>query len=760
MIRDLKNSLSWDMLTNHYGIGYTHGKTCVCPFHEDSTPSLSLNEKEPTFNCFGCGAKGDYFEFIALKEGLDCKRDFPQIKEIAQDITGTKLEKKKSLSAEAQSCKAPEEKPNNTQENYNNLASTKQVTDWFKIERGIEIETLEKAQVGLAAHPQIGGRAVIHFPYFDSRGNFIHNRIREIGDSKNVMSESGSKSSIYLAPNLKNSNRIFVTEGEIDALTILQHSDEVVGIPGSQSFLESFIPEFKNLEEIVFCGDNDKAGKKFNIKNIIQIKLQYPHIKTSYINWDGFPEKFDINDFYKSLSDKETLISELENRCVEKDFQKITPLQFFDKDFACTVVWQERFKENGKLISEPFLITSEGEKIHLEESTLYKKMLSPDRIPNAHTEWSIKSVEKFLRQHPTPSIKETFELLKTTLREYMSFEEERFYDLVPLWIMGTFFHRGMTTYPYLSLTGNKKCGKSKLLSFIQATSFQGLLNVGATAASTIRLVHSNHITCCVDEAENLGRASDENVQALLGIYNSGYKYGAKVPKCGHLNKVELFDSFSPKAFGGIAALNDTTASRCINLLMPPVKGREKFNREINSRDKHFLELRDSMYIHMLSDFNEILSTYRELESPSSELSGRDWEMWKPLLSLAQVIDSNLFSNIAALALKMTKQRKDSDFSAEDDIEFLKVISMLLEENTEPKGHLFIQDIKKALIETECDTFLELSAKYISNRWIGSWLKRLGVISKTSNQKKRNSFNLRYYEIDHTTVAKRLDALTS
>ena len=42
-----------------------------CPFHEDKTPSLSINAETGKFHCFGCHAKGgDIFDFVVTKEGI------------------------------------------------------------------------------------------------------------------------------------------------------------------------------------------------------------------------------------------------------------------------------------------------------------------------------------------------------------------------------------------------------------------------------------------------------------------------------------------------------------------------------------------------------------------------------------------------------------------------------------------------------------------------------------------------------------------
>jgi DNA primase len=42
-----------------------------CPFHEDKTPSLSINAETGKFHCFGCHAKGgDIFDFVVAKEEI------------------------------------------------------------------------------------------------------------------------------------------------------------------------------------------------------------------------------------------------------------------------------------------------------------------------------------------------------------------------------------------------------------------------------------------------------------------------------------------------------------------------------------------------------------------------------------------------------------------------------------------------------------------------------------------------------------------
>lgn len=42
----------------------------LCPFHNEKTPSFNVTPDKQTFKCFGCGAGGDVFKFIQLREGV------------------------------------------------------------------------------------------------------------------------------------------------------------------------------------------------------------------------------------------------------------------------------------------------------------------------------------------------------------------------------------------------------------------------------------------------------------------------------------------------------------------------------------------------------------------------------------------------------------------------------------------------------------------------------------------------------------------
>jgi DNA primase len=48
-------------------------KAC-CPFHEDRTPSFTVNDDKGFYHCFGCGAHGDLFDFIQAIERVGLRQ--------------------------------------------------------------------------------------------------------------------------------------------------------------------------------------------------------------------------------------------------------------------------------------------------------------------------------------------------------------------------------------------------------------------------------------------------------------------------------------------------------------------------------------------------------------------------------------------------------------------------------------------------------------------------------------------------------------
>ena len=61
----------------------------LCPFHQEKTPSFSVNSELGLFKCFGCSKGGDVIQFLEEIEGLD----FPKALELAAKKAGVELKR-------------------------------------------------------------------------------------------------------------------------------------------------------------------------------------------------------------------------------------------------------------------------------------------------------------------------------------------------------------------------------------------------------------------------------------------------------------------------------------------------------------------------------------------------------------------------------------------------------------------------------------------------------------------------------------------
>src|SRR5262249_51928344 len=63
----------------------------LCPFHEERTPSFSVDAQEKLYHCFGCGVGGDTIKFVEEKEGLG----FAEAVELLAERYGVELERER-----------------------------------------------------------------------------------------------------------------------------------------------------------------------------------------------------------------------------------------------------------------------------------------------------------------------------------------------------------------------------------------------------------------------------------------------------------------------------------------------------------------------------------------------------------------------------------------------------------------------------------------------------------------------------------------
>ncbi len=115
-----------------------------CPFHNEKTPSFFVSPERGSYYCFGCGAKGDIFNFIEQFEGLDFMGSLKLLAERAgvslefdRNNEEYKTEKEKLLAIMEDATVFFEK----------NLSHSKEAQDYVK-SRGITSDTAHKFRLG------------------------------------------------------------------------------------------------------------------------------------------------------------------------------------------------------------------------------------------------------------------------------------------------------------------------------------------------------------------------------------------------------------------------------------------------------------------------------------------------------------------------------------------------------------------------------------------------------------------------------------
>jgi DNA primase len=280
----------------------------LCPFHEERTPSFSVDAQEKLYHCFGCGVGGDAIKFVEEKEGLG----FAEAVELLADRYGVELVRDK----EDPKAEARRQQRRRLSELLDRVATFYAAYLWdseeaakareYLAERGLEEEALrafgvgyapsawdtvllrgqragfsvdELRGVGLAQRGKSGGeydrfRSRIMFPIRDRRGRtlgFGGRAMRSDQGAKYVNTAETDffhKSEMLYGIDLAKAaiakaGRAVVVEGYTDVLALHQAGiEEAVGVMGTAITEEQVAVLSGMVEEVVLALDADAAGQE------------------------------------------------------------------------------------------------------------------------------------------------------------------------------------------------------------------------------------------------------------------------------------------------------------------------------------------------------------------------------------------------------------------------------------------------------------------------------------------------------------------
>ena len=292
-------------------------KAC-CPFHNEKTPSFTVNDDKGFYHCFGCGAHGDAIRFLtdhrgmpfmdavkelAAKAGMEVPAPDPKAKERADRAASLT-----DVMAEAQRWYS---------EQLNGLAGA-EARDYLK-RRWIDAATIQRFGLGLAPdsrtglkraldklgedklvetgmliQPEEGGketydrfRGRLMIPIRDPRGRIIGfgGRIMGQGEPKylnspeTILFDKGR--TLYnldrAGPASRAAKRLIVVEGYMDVIALDQAGIAEVVAPNGTALTEAQLERLWRLDPSpILCFDGDAAGRKAAVRAALRA---LPHIR-------------------------------------------------------------------------------------------------------------------------------------------------------------------------------------------------------------------------------------------------------------------------------------------------------------------------------------------------------------------------------------------------------------------------------------------------------------------------------------------------
>ncbi|MEI8172706.1 MAG: DnaB-like helicase C-terminal domain-containing protein [Deltaproteobacteria bacterium] len=227
----------------------------VCPFCGDQKSHFYLDQDEGTFYCHKCQERGN---LVTLKKHYG---DYQEQKTMNRPFTKPQGSVKQAFPDKDGFSIVPDEKK--VIEAHDRLLIDPDASKYITETRGISLETTKAFNVGLQIDRN-GGRWLT-IPHYE-KGKLVNIKSRSLPPAKKDFRRvKDCRSCLFNSDAIeKHPDEIFITEGEIDALTLCdQGIKNAVGTTtGAGSFDPSWIDQLQAIKKIILCYDPDEAGQK------------------------------------------------------------------------------------------------------------------------------------------------------------------------------------------------------------------------------------------------------------------------------------------------------------------------------------------------------------------------------------------------------------------------------------------------------------------------------------------------------------------
>lgn len=208
--------------------------TGICPFHNDSHSSFSVDLKNGKWHCFTEEIGGNFLEFYARVHGTDTKEAYQAV------------------------CRqyGKEDAPRDRSYSLERYAKEKQIPkewleDFCSLSNGSE---------------QKDGITYLKIPYFDEKGSLATFRKRYAPGDQKFKWKYGAKPipyGLWRMPVQKKGDSLVLVEGESDAQSLWYMGIPALGIPGASMFKPDYVPAIADMGKLYLHKEMDCGGETF-----------------------------------------------------------------------------------------------------------------------------------------------------------------------------------------------------------------------------------------------------------------------------------------------------------------------------------------------------------------------------------------------------------------------------------------------------------------------------------------------------------------
>lgn len=373
-----------------------------CPFHSEKTPSFTVSQTKQFYHCFGCGAHGNAISFLIEYSGLsfiEAVQDLAAYAGMQLPEQQSSNVSHHSASDDSQQDLASDSDHNNTEISPRDLlnalqTATRYYREQLKVsekaigylkKRGLSGKTAARFAIGYAPADWQNLAAVfsdynsdktrklltqaglvitsgeakqydrfrdrIMFPILNQKGQIIgfggrvlaKEEPKYLNSPETILFEKGRELyNLFSARRaIREANCVIVVEGYMDVIALSQHGiDHAVAALGTATTSFHIQKLLRQTDNIIFCFDGDKAGRKAAwraLENSLALLSDGKYLSFLFLPEGADPDSY-INQFGKES--------------FEQQLKQTLPLSEFLFKELCSEVNLQTGEGRAKLISD------------------------------------------------------------------------------------------------------------------------------------------------------------------------------------------------------------------------------------------------------------------------------------------------------------------------------------------------------------------------------------------------------------------------